>query len=113
MTPILPVRTRRFCLTLGPVVLLGLVACGPTANGGSDAAGEPDAPATETLTERPAGRGGRVSCTGRQRHPDARGRAGRGPPGAAGARVARVLGTRGGTNSPRWLPPATMPSRRT
>ena len=53
MTPILPVRTRRFCLTLGPVVLLGLVACGPTANGGSDAAGEPDAPATETLTERP------------------------------------------------------------
>ena len=53
MTPILPVRTRRFCLTLGPVVLLGLVACGPTADGGSDAAGEPDAPATETLTERP------------------------------------------------------------
>ena len=53
MTPILPVRTRRFCLTLGPVVLLGLVACGPTADGGSDAAGESDAPATETLTERP------------------------------------------------------------
>ena len=53
MTPILPVRTRRFCLTLGPVVLLGLAACGPTADGGSDAAGEPYAPATETLTERP------------------------------------------------------------
>ena len=53
MTPILPVRTRRFRLTLGPVVLLGLVACGPTADGESDAAGETDAPATDTVVERP------------------------------------------------------------
>ena len=53
MTPIPPVRTRRFCLPLGPVVLLGLVACGPTADGRSGAGGEPDAPATETMAERP------------------------------------------------------------
>ena len=53
MTPIPPVRTRRFHLMLGPVVLLGLAACGPTTDGGSDAAGEPDAPATETMAERP------------------------------------------------------------
>ncbi len=53
MTPIPPVRNGRFRLMLGPVVLLGLAACGPTGGGGSDAAGEPDAPATETLAERP------------------------------------------------------------
>lgn len=53
MTPIPPVRTRCFHLMLGPVVLLGLAACGPTTDGGSDAAGEPDAPATETMAERP------------------------------------------------------------
>ena len=53
MTPILPVRTRRFCMTLGPVALLGLVACGPTPDGGSDAAGGTDDSATETMVERP------------------------------------------------------------
>ncbi len=50
MTSILMRRTH---WVMGPVVLLGLVACGLTDDDGKDGAVAPEAPEMETLTERP------------------------------------------------------------